>query len=48
MMTELQYQLAWARTYLKNYGVINKIAQYGIGVREVVTYEIDEEFFQKI
>lgn len=27
---------------------INKIAQYGIGVREVITYEIDEEFFQKI
>ncbi len=27
---------------------INKIAQYGLGVREVVTYEIDEEFFQKI
>lgn len=27
---------------------INKIAEYGIGVREVITYEIDEEFFQKI
>ena len=27
---------------------INKIAQYGIGVREVITYEIDEEFFSKI
>ena len=27
---------------------INKIAQYGIGVREVITYEIDEEFFKKI
>lgn len=27
---------------------INKIAQYGIGVREVITYEIDEEFFEKI
>jgi len=27
---------------------INKIAQYGIGVKEVITYEIDEEFFQKI
>ena len=27
---------------------INKIAQYGIGVREVITYEIDEEFFLKI
>lgn len=27
---------------------INKIAQYGIGVREVITYEIDEEFFRKI
>lgn len=27
---------------------INKIAEYGIGVREVKTYEIDEEFFSKI
>ena len=27
---------------------INKIAEYGIGVREVKTYEIDEEFFNKI
>lgn len=27
---------------------INKIAEFGIGVREVKTYEIDEEFFQKI
>ncbi len=27
---------------------INKIAEYGIGVREVKTYEIDEEFFHKI
>ncbi len=27
---------------------INKIAQYGIGVKEIVTYEIDEEFFLKI
>lgn len=27
---------------------INKIAQYGIGVKKVITYEIDEEFFQKI
>ncbi len=27
---------------------INKIAQYGIGVREVITYEIDVEFFQRI
>ena len=26
----------------------NKIAEFGIGVREVKTYEIDEEFFQKI
>ena len=27
---------------------INKIAEYGIGVKEVKTYEIDEEFFKKI
>ncbi len=27
---------------------INKIAEYGIGVREVKAYEIDEEFFKKI
>lgn len=27
---------------------INKIAQYGIGVKEVITYEIDDEFFEKI
>lgn len=27
---------------------INKIAKYGIGVREVITYEIDEDFFLKI
>ena len=28
--------------------LITKIAEYGIGVREVKTYEIDEEFFQKV
>ena len=27
---------------------INKIVEYGIGVREVKAYEIDEEFFKKI
>ncbi len=27
---------------------INKIAEYGIGVKEIKSYEIDEEFFQKI
>ncbi len=27
---------------------INKIAEYGIGVKAVITYEIDEEFFKKI
>lgn len=27
---------------------INKLAEYSIGVREVKTYEIDEEFFKKI
>lgn len=27
---------------------INKIAEYGIGVKEVKTYEVDEEFFEKI
>lgn len=27
---------------------INKIAEFGIGVREVKSYEIDEEFFKKI
>ncbi len=27
---------------------ISKIAEYGIGVRPVTTYEIDEEFFKKI
>ncbi|WP_378958035.1 restriction endonuclease [Mediterraneibacter gnavus] len=27
---------------------INKIAEYGIGVKEVKTYVIDEEFFEKI
>lgn len=27
---------------------INKIAEFGIGVREVKAYEIDEEFFEKI
>ena len=27
---------------------INMIAEYGIGVKEVKTYEIDESFFQKI
>jgi len=28
--------------------LMNKIAEYGIGVREVIVYEIDEEFFAKI
>lgn len=28
--------------------LINKIAEYGIGVREVIVYEIDEDFFAKI
>lgn len=28
--------------------LINKIAEYGIGVKEVKSYEIDEEFFNKI
>ena len=28
--------------------LINKIAEYGIGVKEVKSYEIDEEFFEKI
>ena len=28
--------------------LINKIAEYGIGVHEVKTYEVDEEFFNKI
>ena len=27
---------------------ISKIAQFGIGVRPVTTYEIDEAFFRKI
>ena len=27
---------------------INKIVEYGIGVREVKAYEIDEEYFKKI
>lgn len=27
---------------------INKIAEYGIGVKEIKTYEIDEDFFRKI
>ena len=27
---------------------INKIAEYGIGVKPIVTYEIDEDFFNKI
>lgn len=27
---------------------INKIAEYGIGVKEVKTYEVDEKFFEKI
>ena len=27
---------------------INKIAEYGIGVKEVRTYEVDEKFFEKI
>ena len=27
---------------------ITKIAEFGIGVRPVTTYEIDEEFFEKI
>lgn len=29
-------------------GLIDKIAEYSIGVREVKSYEIDEEFFEKI
>lgn len=29
-------------------GLIDKIAEYAIGVREVKSYEIDEEFFEKI
>lgn len=28
--------------------LIDKIAEYGIGVHEVKTYEVDEDFFQKI
>lgn len=27
---------------------INKLAEYGIGVKEVKDYEIDEEFFTKL
>lgn len=27
---------------------INKIAEFGIGVKQVITYEIDEEYFRKI
>lgn len=29
-------------------GLLDKIAEYAIGVREIKSYEIDEEFFQKI
>lgn len=29
-------------------GLVDKIAEYAIGVREVKSYEIDEEFFKKI
>lgn len=29
-------------------GLVDKIAEYAIGVREVKSYEIDEEFFEKI
>ena len=29
-------------------GFINKLAEYGIGLKEVKDYEIDEEFFKKI
>lgn len=29
-------------------GLLDKIAEYSIGVREVKSYEIDEEFFEKI
>ena len=29
-------------------GLVDKIAEYTIGVREVKNYEIDEEFFEKI
>lgn len=29
-------------------GLIDKIAEYAIGVREVKSYEINEEFFEKI
>jgi len=28
--------------------LINKIAQYGLGVKPITVYEIDEEFFQKV
>ena len=28
--------------------LISKIAEFGIGVREVKSYEVDEEFFKKI
>ena len=28
--------------------LISKIAEYGIGVREVTTYEIDESYFQNV
>lgn len=28
--------------------LITKIVEYGIGVKEVKSYEIDEEFFSKI
>lgn len=28
--------------------LIDKIAEYGIGVREVKTYEVDEDFFKSI
>ena len=27
---------------------INKIAEYGIGVKQIISYEIDEEYFRKI
>ena len=28
--------------------LMSKIAEFGIGVREVIVYEIDEDFFAKV
>lgn len=40
-LTEVEYRLAWARTYLKKYGL-------GVTKKVMIDYDVNEEWFTKI